>query len=58
MTVLRRALPDVEEFRLHQTAGLGIESAKGLVHQQKCGPTASVRAIAARCFMLLESCEG
>ncbi|HJX22670.1 MAG TPA: hypothetical protein VJ454_16865, partial [Steroidobacteraceae bacterium] len=31
---LGRALPDAEQFGLHQAAGLGVERAERLVHQQ------------------------
>src|SRR4029077_9655441 len=31
---LARALPDIEELRLHQAAGLRVERPKRLVHQQ------------------------
>jgi len=45
----------IEQLGLHGLAGLGIERAERLVHEQHLGSMASARAIPTRCFMPPES---
>ena len=54
-TVLRVAVPDAQQLDLHQLAGLRVERAEGLVHQQDVGLDGERAREPTRCFMPPES---
>jgi hypothetical protein len=45
----------LQQVGLHARAGLGVERAEGLVHEQDARRLARARAMATRCFMPPES---